>query len=169
MERDPEDSQGAMKQGHWTAEEYREFLRTGREPVRRPAASPTCCQKARPSGVTLADMDTDARESKPKRRKYGNDPVYIGWKRFDSKHEGMVYQDLMLRVKAGELKCVLRQVRFDLSTEEKMQYVADFVTIAPDLTVEVIDAKSEATRKDKVYVMKKKLMKELWGIEIQEM
>ena len=39
----------------------------------------------------------------------------------------------------------------------------------PDGTVEAVyDVKSEATRKDKEYIIKKKLMKELWGIEIKE-
>ena len=154
MESDPEDPEGTMKEGHWTTEEYREFLRTGREPVQ--AKSPP----------KIIPIETAAEQ--PKRRKYGNEPTYIDGKRFDSKHEAMVYKDLMLRVKAGELKCVLRQVRFDLAQTEQLQYVADFVTIAPDMSAEVIDAKSEATRKNKVYVIKKKLMKELWDIDITE-
>lgn len=150
-----EDSEGMMKQSHWTAEEYREYLRTGREPVQGKVVP------IRQAG------DNEIRKAE-KRRKYGNEPVYLDGKRFDSKHEAMVYKDLLLRVKAGELKCVLRQVKFDLTDTEQLQYVADFVTISPDMRIEVMDAKSEATRKNKVYVIKKKLMREKWGIEIRE-
>ena len=214
-----------MKDNHWTAEEYREYQRTGREPIRNVA--PTRCQPGKPrdvwgdlpvtremadivnayknpipqeeierryaeaeargevmaldirenpdGGVTMTMAGkvapvTDIREAMggKRTRKYGNEPTYIDGIRFDSKHEAMVYKDLMFRVKAGELKCVIRQVRFDLAWQERLQYVADFVTILPDMKVEVLDAKSEATRKNKVYVIKKKLMREVWGIEIKE-
>lgn len=62
----------------------------------RPDAAPTCCQP-------------------PKRPKYGNKRVEVDGIKFDSKHEAEFYQYLMLRVRAGELKSVLRQVKFDLS------------------------------------------------------
>lgn len=223
-----------MNGNNWTAEEYREYLRTGREPANqkpaknkpppdretmrrehmnnigitvgimaeeeRRSASPTCCQPAPPSGVIVPDElpeekpvvqmklpDVQFKEHKmtvtdeihawnpplkvcaeKRKNKYGNLPGYVNGKKFDSRHEAEVYRDLMLRVKAGELRCVIRQVRFDLADFENLQYIADFVTIAPDKTVEVLDAKSEATRKDKVYIIKKKLMREKWGIEIRE-
>lgn len=104
---------------------------------------------------------------KPKRRKYGNRRVEIDGMKFDSKHEAGAYIMLMQRVKAGELKCVLRQVPFDLPGG--IRYIADFVTIRPDMSIEaVIDAKSEATKKNRVYINKKKQMKAVWGIEIVE-
>ena len=201
-----------MSGNHWTAEEYREFLRTGREPAdpkivknnpapdretmrrehmnnigimvgimaeeERRSASPTCCQPAPPSGVTVPDElpedgkilspDDLIRAAEKRRNKYGNRITYIDGKRFDSIHEAQIYQELKLRVAAGELRCILRQVRFDLAETEKLQYVSDFVIIYPDMRIEVLDAKSEATRKNKVYVIKKKLMREKWGIEIRE-
>lgn len=204
-----------MSGNNWTAEEYREYLRTGREPNRvsfggkeyekmrrehmnnigvmvgimaeeeRRSASPTCCQPARPSGVTVPDelpedgkilspddliraADDLIRAAEKRRNKYGNRITYIDGKRFDSIHEAQIYQELKLRVAAGELRCILRQVRFDLAETEKLQYVSDFVIIYPDMRIEVLDAKSEATRKNKVYVIKKKLMREKWGIEIRE-
>ena len=87
--------------------------------------------------------------------------------KFDSQHEATIYQELMLRVRAGELKAVLRQVSFDLPGD--IRYVADFVTIAPDMHVEgVYDAKSPATKANRVYINKKKQMKACWGIEIRE-
>ena len=197
-----------MSGNNWTAEEYREYLRTGREPNRvsfggkeyekmrrehmnnigvmvgimaeeeRRSASPTCCQPARPSGVTVPDElpedgkilspDDLIRAAEKRRNKYGNRITYIDGKRFDSIHEAQIYQELKLRVAAGELRCILRQVRFDLAETEKLQYVSDFVIIYPDMRIDVLDAKSEATRKNKVYVIKKKLMREKWGIEIRE-
>lgn len=102
-----------------------------------------------------------------KRQKYGNQRVEIDGMKFDSKHEAQVYQELRLRVLAGELKCVLRQVPFDLPGG--IRYIADFVTIRPDMSIEgVYDAKSEITRKNRVYINKKKQMKACWGIEITE-
>lgn len=103
---------------------------------------------------------------KPKRQKYGNRRVEIDGKKFDSQHEAQVYQDLMLRVKAGELKTVLRQVSFDLPGG--IRYVADFLTIGPDNVATIYDAKSEATRQNRVYINKRKQMAACCGVEIVE-
>lgn len=125
----------------------------------------------RPAGrvtVKITDRVPPIPEKK-KRRKYGNEPTYIGWKKFDSRKEARFYQELMLRKKAGELKCVLRQVAFDLAEKEKLQYIADFVAIRPDNTIEAVyDVKSPATRESDKYKIKKKLMRELWDVDIQE-
>lgn len=102
----------------------------------------------------------------PRRTKYGNQRVEIDGKKFDSKHEAEVYAGLMLRKRAGELKLVLRQVSFDLPGN--IRYVADFVTMDPAGNIEVIDAKSAATRKNRVYINKKKQVKSEWGFEIRE-
>ena len=107
-------------------------------------------------------------EEKPQKRpKYGNKRVVVDGMKFDSQHEADVYQGLMALVRQGELKCVCRQVKFDLPGG--IQYIADFVTILPDMRIEaVIDAKSEITKKNRVYINKKKQMKAVWGIEIKE-
>ena len=113
-------------------------------------------------------------EQAGKKRKYRNEPVTVDGIRFDSKHEARVYQELMLRVKTGELKCVLRQVKFDLGggphaqTSSRYQYVADFVTIDRENKATVIDAKSEITRKNRTYINKKRQMLSEWGMEIEE-
>ena len=108
-----------------------------------------------------------ARKNRPNRQKYGNKRVEIDGIKFDSQHEANIYQELMLRVRAGELKTVCRQVKFDLPGG--IVYVADFVTIRPDFSIEgVYDAKSPATKQNRVYINKKKQMKACWGIEIQE-
>lgn len=107
-----------------------------------------------------------AAEKQPK-RKYGNHPVVVDGKRFQSQHEANVYCELKLRVMAKELKCVLRQVPFELPGG--ITYYADFVTIGMDMRIEgVYDAKSEATKQNRVYINKKKQMKACWGIEIRE-
>lgn len=109
----------------------------------------------------------EQKETPTKRSKYGNRRVEVDGIKFDSQHEATIYQELMLRVRAGELKTVLRQVSFDLPGG--IRYVADFVTIAPDMHVEgVYDAKSPATKANRVYINKKKQMKACWGIEIRE-
>ena len=98
--------------------------------------------------------------------KYGNEKVCRGGKRFDSKHEAAVYEELRLRCMAGEYLGLGLQVVFYLPGGIK--YLADFVAITKDGGIEVMDAKSEATRRDKVYRLKKRLMKECLGLEIRE-
>jgi len=98
--------------------------------------------------------------------KYGNTPTESGGRRFDSKHEEKVYQNLRLRALAGEFIGLGMQVIFYLPGGVK--YIADFVTLGKDGTYTVYDAKSEATRKDKTYRLKKRLMRECLGIVIEE-
>ena len=98
--------------------------------------------------------------------KYGNRRVEVDGKRFDSQHEAEVYGALMLRHRAGELRLVLRQVPFDLPGG--IRYFADFLIVDTAGRLEVIDAKSEATRKNRVYINKRKQMKSEWGIDIRE-
>ena len=133
-----------------TEEEYAAFLRKNNSPL-SPGITPRTPEPTTPP---------------PKRSKYGNKRVEIDGKVFDSQHEAEIYQELMLRVRAGELRTVLRQVPFDLPGN--IRYFADFVTIDKDMRIAVYDAKSEATRKNRVYINKKKQMKACWEIEIQE-
>lgn len=72
-------------------------------------------------------FSAEQKEIPTKRSKYGNRRVEVDGIKFDSQHEATIYQELMLRVRAGELKAVLRQVSFDLPGG--IRYVADFVTI----------------------------------------
>lgn len=111
-----------------------------------------------PSGQTL--------QAEEKKTKYGNQKTESGGKRFDSKHEAKVYEELRLRCLAGEFTALALQVAFYLPGQIK--YIADFVAFLPDGSYIVMDAKSEATRKDKVYRLKRRLMKECRHIDIQE-
>lgn len=102
----------------------------------------------------------------PRRNKYGNQRVEVNGKTFDSIHEARVYEGLLLRVKAGELKTVLRQVGFDLPGG--IRYFADFVAVGMDDKITVYDAKSEATKKNRVYINKKKQLRACCGLDIVE-
>ena len=120
------------------------------------------CVPPIPSGVSLADMD----ETK-KRSKYSNHKVEIDGMKFDSQKEANLYFGTLLPSwKCGAYKLLTRQVPFDLPGG--IRYIADFLTVSMDGHVSVIDVKSEATWKNRVYINKKKQMKACWGIEIQE-
>lgn len=114
-----------------------------------------------------ADQKPGDADQKPKKRsKYGNRRTeYVG-RVFDSAHEADVFRQLDLRVRAGDLRGVICQQAFQLPGGVK--YIADFVALKNDGTYDVIDAKSEATRKDRVYRLKRRQMKEVLGIEIVE-
>ena len=140
-------------------EEYAELMR--RRTGGRSMSAPTPRSVPTPGSACRGDDSSPA-----KRQKYGNQRVEIDGKKFDSKHEAEVYGELMLRRRAGELRVVLRQVSFDLPGG--IRYVADFVTVDRDGRFEVLDAKSEATRKNRVYINKKKQMLSEWGIKVKE-
>lgn len=115
-----------------------------------------------------AELEASDGEVKAGQRKtkYGNTETRRGDKRFDSKHEAAVYEELRLRCLAGEYLGLGLQVPFYLPGGIK--YIADFVAFLPGGGYIVMDAKSEATRKDKVYRLKKKQMAACLGIEIFE-
>jgi hypothetical protein len=92
---------------------------------------------------------------------------------FDSAKEAKRYGELKIRLKLGEIGLLQRQVKYLIiegnKTERKCEYVADFVyyeSKTGKLIVE--DVKSSFTRKLPVYIMKRKLMLEKYGIEILE-
>ena len=135
---------------HMSEEEYAAFLRRTRTATTVKRAAPVPPQ-----------------EDQKRKSKYGNQRVEVDGLKFDSKHEAAVYQQLLMRVKAGELRAVIRQVKFDLPGG--IVYIADFVAIRPDFFIEgVYDAKSAATKQNRVYINKKKQMQALYGIEILE-
>lgn len=109
-------------------------------------------------------------------RKYHNKKVIIDGIKFDSQKEGNYYLKLKMLEKAGKIRDLKLQVPFTLietfrvgeKTYRKMKYVADFTYFDDKDKLHVIDVKSEATRKDKTYQLKKKLMAWKYGIEIEE-
>ena len=129
-----------------TEEEYRDFMKR-RGGTERPSAPLTA-------------------EKKKRKTKYGNERVELDGKKFDSRHEAEVYRQLCFLRAAGEVKVIMRQVPFDLPGG--VVYKADFCTVDKNGVFQVIDAKSEATAKDKVYRIKKKQVFDIWGLEILE-
>lgn len=123
----------------------------------------------REHGSTFVDVDERGhtmQSDTPAGAKYHNKPTEYRGKRFASIHEAQIYEMLRLECLAGKHMGLACQVAFYLPGGVK--YVADFVTLEDDGTYTVYDAKSEATRQDKTYRVKKRQMKTCLGIEIQE-
>lgn len=99
--------------------------------------------------------------------KYRATKVTVDGIKFDSKKEAIRYQQLRLLERAGKIKDLVLQPRFELQasyklkgkTIRKIEYIADFsyYDLTEGITI-VEDVKSEFTRKDKVYNLKKKLL-----------
>lgn len=117
----------------------------------------------------LKAVPQDGRKTAPEEKKpskYRNKRTEMDGVVYDSKHEARVAAELQMRARAGEFSAVARQVPFELPGG--VRYVADFVVLRCDGRYDVLDAKSEATSRDKAYRIKKKLMKDKYGIEVQE-
>ncbi len=113
------------------------------------------------SGVTLRSFPQG-------RRKYRNVPTVVDSIRFDSKKEAARWGELVLLQRAGVISNLARQVKFTLDVEgvHIANYFADF-TYDEDGKVVVEDVKSPAT-KTREYLMKKRLMKAIYRIDIRE-
>jgi hypothetical protein len=109
-----------------------------------------------------------------KRPKYRNVKVFVAGKKFDSKREHKRFTELQILEKAGQISNLQTQVKFELlpkqkkpsgGTERAVNYIADFVYTLPDGKDVVEDSKGVRTPD---YVIKRKLMLQVHGIEIQE-
>jgi hypothetical protein len=105
----------------------------------------------------------------PKKPKFGNIKTTIDGIVFDSQKEAKRYVELRYLLKAGHIKYLERQVEFQLNVngEKVASYYADFV-YEKDGVMIVEDVKSRFTKGIATYRLKKKLMKSVHGIEIQE-
>ncbi len=109
--------------------------------------------------------------------KYNNTKVEEDGITFDSQKEYRRYKSLKLLERTGQISELRHHVSFELAPAVKYQkgnrekkalkYEADFTYMQNGKLV-VEDVKSEATAKDKVYVIKKHLMMWVHGIEIVE-
>lgn len=124
----------------WTEEQYQEYL-------------------AKKKGIPL---------DKPNRRsKYGNQKTVVDGIEFDSKKEAEYYCQLKLLKKAGEIKDIGLQPRFELQPAfEKngvkyrpITYIADFVITNNDGTTEIVDVKGAETQ---VFKIKQKLFEYMY-------
>lgn len=121
-----------------------------------------------------------------KGNKYGNRKIQFDGQTFDSKKEMRHYTELLLLEKAGKIKDLQRQVKFQLIPaqrepdiigpkggvkpgkliEREVSYVADFVytDLQTGQTV-VVDTKGFRTKE---YTIKRKMMLYFHGIRIKE-
>lgn len=114
--------------------------------------------------------------NRSRKNKYGNQKVELDGHKFDSKKEARRFAELKLMEKAGEIKdlelqkpYIIQPSFFDRQGERQtaIKYVADFVYQDKDGNTIIEDVKSPATRKDRVYRLKKKMMAYM-GLEITE-
>ena len=105
--------------------------------------------------------------------KYGNKKVEVDGILFDSKREARRYLDLKAMETAGQIQNLRLQVKYLLIPSQKIDgkvverevsYVADFVYDQNGETV-VEDSKGHRTKE---YIIKRKLMLSVWGIQIRE-
>lgn len=106
-------------------------------------------------------------------RKYHNRKVTINGETFDSKKEAARWQELLLLQRAGKISHLNRQVTYTLipsqyiegkCVERAVKYVADFV-YKENGNLVVEDTKGLKTPE---YVIKRKLMLQVYGIRIKE-
>ena len=106
-------------------------------------------------------------------RKYKNRKLAIDGEVFDSQKEYARYRDLVLLQRTGQISNLKRQVRYELIptqriggkvVEKPCAYIADFVYTENGETV-VEDTKGFRT---KDYIIKRKLMLHVHGIQIRE-
>lgn len=98
--------------------------------------------------------------------KYHNKKTTINGIVFDSKKEAGRFTELSLLQMAGEITGLERQKRFEIvprtKTEHAAYYVADFVYCNEKGHKVIEDVKSAITKKNPVYILKRKLIKHLY-------
>ena len=108
--------------------------------------------------------------------KYRNTKVTVKGITYDSKKEAHRHAELLLMERAGHITDLEHQVKYTLIpsqringkvVEREASYIADFRYTQNGVTV-VEDVKSEITRKDKAYIIKRKLMLYVHGVQIKE-
>jgi hypothetical protein len=104
--------------------------------------------------------------SEPRQSKYGNRRAIVDGITFHSKKEAARYQELKLLEGAKQISDLKHQVRFDIRIAGHLvcAYIADFTYVEGGKSI-CEDAKGARTA---LYIVKKKLMKAVHGIEILE-
>lgn len=108
-----------------------------------------------------------------RRSKYGAQPVKTGYGNFDSKREARRHGELLLLLRAKEIDCLERQVKFELAPSVKiagekrarpaLRFTADFRYVENGQTV-VEDCKGFA---DTAFRIRQHLMKSVHGIDVR--
>lgn len=101
--------------------------------------------------------------------KFKNTKIEVDGIKFDSIKESKRYGTLKLLQKAGEISDLKLQVRMDILVSDKKiaVYIADFTYMEKGSYV-VEDVKSDFTRKNPVYRLKKKLIEAIYNLKIKE-
>ena len=97
-----------------------------------------------------------------KRLKYGNQKTLVNGIKFDSKKESICYNELLLLEKSGLIADLKIQQRFEIvpkagSNKRARYYIADFTYTEGGKKI-IEDTKSEITKKNPVYTLKKALV-----------
>jgi hypothetical protein len=105
-----------------------------------------------------------------KQGKYKSRGIYRDGFFFHSTGEADYYDQLKMRLRAGEIKDFKRQVKMKISINGQhiTSYVADFVVELHDGNKQVLDYKSDFTRNLDTYKIKKRLLLALYNINIIE-
>jgi hypothetical protein len=101
--------------------------------------------------------------------KYHNTKTAFNGMTFDSKKEAYRYNELLLLERAGVINSLQRQVKYEIIPKSEhgraLYYIADFVYFDEDGTLHVEDVKGIKTQ---VYLLKKRLLAERYGLKIKE-
>lgn len=109
--------------------------------------------------------------------KYHNKKIIYDGIKFDSIKEKNRYIELKLMERAGLIKNLKLQYEFELQPAftlnnkkiRKISYIADFYYFDNELNDYVVeDVKSEITKKDKTYCLKKKMFEYRYKYDIKE-
>ena len=106
----------------------------------------------------------------PKQQKYRNVKKFYNGRWYDSTKEADYARDLDFRVLGRDIASWEPQIEYKFIHNDKLicAYNLDFKITHTDGTIEYIDVKSEATRKNPVYRIKNKMMKIFYNITITE-
>lgn len=103
-------------------------------------------------------------DKKPtKKAKYRANKTSVDGHTFDSLKEANYYNDLKLRLKAGDIKGFCLQPIFILAPG--LKYKADFIVFNNDGTYDVIDVKGYKTKE---YIAKKKVFEDKYNLKLIE-
>lgn len=121
--------------------------------------------EARNDALESIELETT---SQRKRTKYGNRKCQYRGETFDSEGERGRWIELALMQHGGFITDLRRQVRYEINVNRMYicSYVADFVYVKDGQMV-IEDYKSKATRTP-VYMLKKRLIRAVFGLEIRE-
>lgn len=100
---------------------------------------------------------------KEKKSKYGAKKTSIDGHTFDSQKEANYYEQLKLRLKAGEIRGFCLRPIFILAPN--LKYKSDFIIFNNDGTSEIIDVKGFKTKE---YQVKKKVFEDKFNLKIWE-